>query len=222
MPSSELVRHTTPRPRGPAAVSAGAPERPAPWPITLPLRAYNKLRRMLASRHSHSRSSAELREIGELASAPSDINEHLELIFAETLLQQPKLIAELGVRGGVSTFVFERAARLCNASIVSVDIDDCSTISSYENWHFYRGDDVQFAASFPEFCRTRGLEPSVDLLFVDTSHYYEHTVQEIAAWFPFLSARGKAIFHDTNLRTIGPRKDGCFDLSWDNQRGVIR
>jgi hypothetical protein len=32
----------------------------------------------------------------------------------------------------------------------------------------------------------------------------------------------KVIFHDTNLNKIGPRSDGCLQLSWDNDRGVIR
>lgn len=80
----------------------------------------------------------------------------------------------------------------------------------------------EFAGRFLEFCRGKGITPLIDLLFIDTSHYYEHTVQEIKAWLPFVSARGKVIFHDTNLKVLGPRRDGCFQLSWDNQRGVIR
>jgi cephalosporin hydroxylase len=164
----------------------------------------------------------ELREIRELASHANDINEHLETMFVESMLFQPKLIVELGVRGGVSTFVFERAAKLCNAAVISVDIEDCSAISSYPNWHFFRGDDVEFARHFQDFCHQRGILPCIDLLFVDTSHYYEHTVQEIQAWFPLLSSRARVLFHDTNSRLIGRRKDGCFALAWDNDRGVIR
>jgi cephalosporin hydroxylase len=187
------------------------------------LRAYNAMHRLLLrSEPVVGSTSQELREIREFASAPSDIDEHLELIFTETLLLEPKLIVELGVRGGTSTFVFERAANLCGASIVSVDIDDCSSVSPHPRWHFFQGDDVQFADVFPEFCRQRNLPPSVDLLFIDTSHYYDHTVQEIAAWFPHLSSRAKVMLHDTNMRLTGLRRDGCFQSSWDNQRGVIR
>jgi hypothetical protein len=62
----------------------------------------------------------------------------------------------------------------------------------------------------------------VDLLFIDTSHYYDHTVQKIAAWFPHLSEKAKVMFHDTNLRLMGPRNDGGIALAWDNRRGVIR
>ena len=187
------------------------------------LRGYNAMHRfLLPSEPVVGSAFRELREIRELASVPSDIDEHLEWIFTETLLLQPKLIVELGVRGGTSTFVFERAANLCGASIVSVDIDDCSSISSHPRWYFFQGDDVQFAAIFPEFCQQRNLPPSVDLLFIDTSHYYDHTVQEVSAWFPHLSSRAKVLLHDTNMRLTGPRRDGCFQSSWDNHRGVIR
>lgn len=166
--------------------------------------------------------SQELREIREFARRPNDINEHLELIFTESLLIWPRLIVELGVRDGTSTFVFERVASVCGASIVSADIDDCSSTSSHRRRHFFQGDDVQFAAAFEGFCRERGIAPSVDVLFVDTSHYYDHTVQEIQAWFPLLSPRAKVLFHDTNLRLVGSRRDGCFALAWENERGVVR
>jgi cephalosporin hydroxylase len=166
--------------------------------------------------------SRELDEIRLLAAHQSDIDEHLELMFAETLLLRPNLIVELGVREGASTFVFERAAARCSATLVSVDLDDCSVVSQYPKWHFFRGDDVDLAAHFHELCRVRNIAASVDLLFIDTSHYYDHTVREIQAWFPLLSPRAKVMFHDTNMRLAGRRKDGCFQLSWNNQRGVIR
>jgi cephalosporin hydroxylase len=129
---------------------------------------------------------------------------------------------ELGVRGGASTFVFERAARKVDAAIISVDLEDCSSASRFPNWHFFRGDDIAIAHQFTDYCRQRTINPSIDLLFIDTSHYYDHTLQEIESWFPLLNRRAKVIFHDTNLRTIGLRNDGCFQLSWDNERGVIR
>jgi cephalosporin hydroxylase len=183
---------------------------------------YNRLHRALRPPKLLPARSQDLQEIRERALVPGDIDEHLELMFTEALLLRPQLIVELGVRGGVSTFVFERVARRCKSSIVSVDIDDCSDISTYERWHFVQADDVQFAAKFPDFCRQGGIGPSIDLLFIDTSHYYEPTVQEIRAWFPLLSTRAKVILHDTNLRVIGPREDGTIQLSWDNERGVIR
>jgi cephalosporin hydroxylase len=62
----------------------------------------------------------------------------------------------------------------------------------------------------------------IDILFVDTSHLYDHTVAEIRAWFPYLASRCKVFFHDTNMSEVFVRKDGSTGKGWDNQRGVIR
>jgi cephalosporin hydroxylase len=221
--STRTVEHVLPR----TQATVTRPEQfPKPGPliavIQKALRAYNAARRLTASTRLEDARFRELQEVRQLAVQPNDINEHLETMFVESLLLRPKLIVELGVRSGVSTFVFERAARVCNASLISVDLDDCSKVSAYPRWYFFQGDDVQFAAQFQDFCQRHGIVASIDLLFVDTSHYYEHTIEEIRAWFPQLSARARVLFHDTNCRYIGKRKDGCFELAWDNRRGVIQ
>src|SRR5476651_2065618 len=41
--------------------------------------------------------------LGRWADARSDIHDHLGAIFAETVRSRPKLIVELGTRGGLST-----------------------------------------------------------------------------------------------------------------------
>src|SRR5690348_10576206 len=73
------------------------------------LSGYNALRRVFVRPAPSNSSLTELQEIRARASHPNDINEHLEAMFVESLLLQPKLIVELGVRSGVSTFIFERA-----------------------------------------------------------------------------------------------------------------
>ena len=55
-------------------------------------------------------------------------------------------------------------------------------------------DDCEFDPIFKNVIK----EP-VDVLFIDTSHLYEHTVRELAAWFPLLANKALVIFHDTNL-----------------------
>jgi cephalosporin hydroxylase len=132
------------------------------------------------------------------------------------------MIVELGVRGGESTFVFERLARRCGADLVSVDVVDCSTLSDYARWHFVQEDDVAFAGRFRGWCHERGLEPRIDVLFVDTSHEYDHTLAEIDGWFPHLSPRAVVMFHDTNMGTVFRRRDWTLGHGWDNERGVAR
>jgi cephalosporin hydroxylase len=199
---------------------------PTPWSIDWIaqklLRRYNQLRHLMQKPRPATTDFWELADVRQRAGSITDIDEHLELMFVEALLAKPKLIVELGVRNGASTFVFERVACCCGSILISADLDDCSSISLNPQWHFFQGDDVRFAGLFREFCAARGIAPAVDLLFIDTSHYYDHTVQEIAAWFPHLSEKAKVMFHDTNLRLMGPRNDGCIALAWDNHRGVIR
>lgn len=202
------------------------PMLPAAWPLGWIARSvlprYNRLWRTLRRQKVTPSDFRALQEVRAFASQLTDIDEHLELMLIEGLLCRPRLIVELGVRDGSSTFVFKRVSRICGSTLVSGDLDDCSAIVAGSNTHFYRGDDIEFSECFPAFCATRGLVPSIDLLFIDTSHYYDHTVQEIAAWFPFLSQNAKVIFHDTHLKPIGLRNDGCFTIGWDNQRGVVR
>lgn len=164
----------------------------------------------------------EFDEVRHMALRNSDINDHLVNLFMESLSVSPKLIVELGVRRGSSTKVLERVAKIFKADLVSVDLLDYSGISSYEHWHFVRGDDITFAKNFPVWCQEQGMEPMIDILFIDTSHQYEHTVAEIGNWFPYLSPRAKVFFHDTNLRKAFVRRDGTIDRAADNNRGVIR
>jgi cephalosporin hydroxylase len=166
---------------------------------------------------------APLREIQEKAKVRTDISEHLETLFVESLGVRPKLIVELGVRGGESTFVLERVARLFGSTLVSVDIEDCTKVCSWDKWHFVKSDDIAFAKAFPAWCQERGIEPRIDVLFIDTSHLSKHTNEEIDSWFPYLSDRSKVFFHDTNVRELIYRKDGsAFRAVPLEERGVIK
>jgi cephalosporin hydroxylase len=152
----------------------------------------------------------------------TDISDHLETLFVECLNIESKLIVELGVGDGESTFVLERVANLWGAKLVSVDIVDCQKVSTFKDRIFIKKDDIAFAAEFPGWCRERNIVPVIDVLFIDTSHLYDHTVAEIKAWFPYLALRTKVFFHDTNMSEVFVRKDGSTGKGWDNQRGVIR
>jgi len=164
----------------------------------------------------------ELQEIIRRSSRCTDFSDHLIPVFIEGLTCRPRLIVELGTRDGESTFVFERVARLCGSTLLSVDIDDCLQASSCPAWNFVKSDDVAFAGKFEAWCKSRNIEHEVDLLFIDTSHLYEHTKAEIKAWLPYMSQAGKVIFHDTNMRLFYRRADGSLDIGWNNHRGVIR
>jgi cephalosporin hydroxylase len=151
----------------------------------------------------------------------TDISDHLITLFLESLALRPSLIVELGVRGGESTFVLERVAEMFDSTLISVDIEDCSRVSAYSGWYFVKSDDIAFAKQFPEWCRERSIRPLIDVLLIDTSHEFAHTLQELRFWAPFLSCRSKLLMHDTNMKKLFSRKDGSMGFAWDNNRGVI-
>jgi cephalosporin hydroxylase len=160
--------------------------------------------------------------------ARSDIHDHLGTLFYETVVAQPRLIVELGTRGGLSTRALLAAADVTNAHLLSVDIEDCSgvdvSLPLKARWTFIQGDDVEFADKpFEQFCAKRGLPPLADVIFVDTSHEYQHTKAELAAWLPRLTPDGVMLFHDTNMGRGWYRSlNGRAAPGGNSTRGVIQ
>jgi cephalosporin hydroxylase len=152
----------------------------------------------------------------------NDIVDHLPTLAFECNAASPKLIVELGTRGGISTQTLIACAKARGATMVSVDIDDCSHVAQYEKWTFVHSDDLAFAKRFSDWCRANGLESKIDFLFIDTSHMYDHTVAEIAAWFPYLAARSRVAFHDTNLSYIYRMRNGRRVAGRSIHRAVLR
>jgi hypothetical protein len=96
--------------------------------------------------------------LGRWLTARSDIHDHLGTLFYEAVSARPRLIVELGTRGGVSTRALLAAAEATGAHVLSVDIEDCGTIDLPERfksrWTFIKADDLAFAKEpFEAFCR---------------------------------------------------------------------
>lgn len=112
------------------------------------------------------------------------------------------VVVELGVRSGNSTLAILNALhRINRGRLYSVDIEPCEAAHSmvmeaglYNRWYFKLGESVSFADDVAE----------CDIVFIDTSHEYEQTIREIAAWEKRIRANGRMIFHDT-LSTDGVR-----------------
>lgn len=167
------------------------------------------------------------RSLGNAIRAPAAIRDHLTDLYFFGVLAQPNLIVELGTRGGDSTRAFLAAAHTTDALVLSVDIDPCGELAIddelAERWHFVQGDDVAFGRDgFTQWCAERGLRSKAQLIFIDSSHIYEHTKEEIQVWVEHLDEEGWLLFHDTNMGSVYHRLDNSIGLGWDNDRGVIR
>jgi cephalosporin hydroxylase len=160
-------------------------------------------------------------EITAYSQQPSDISDHLVTVFVEAAAIRPSVIVELGVRSGQSTIALSRVADLFASQLISVDLEDCSSNCKSSRQIFVKDDDIHFATEFRQWCLAKNITPAIDVLFIDTSHEFEHTRSEIEKWFPFLSDHCKVIFHDTNMSTVYFRKDRTMGVGWNNKRGVI-
>ncbi len=159
---------------------------------------------------------------------PSGIVDHLGALFFHTVTIGAKLVVELGTRGGDSTRAFLAAVAKTGGAVLSIDLDDCSGIDLppdlKQRWQFIRADDVAFGRDeFAGWCQRSGSRPQADVIFIDTSHLYEHTLQEIDVWHRLVAPGGMMMFHDTNMgEGIFRRYDGTLGGGWNNDRGVIR
>jgi predicted O-methyltransferase YrrM len=157
----------------------------------------------------------------------SDISDHLSNIFYHSMEVKPRLIVELGTRGGESTRVLLSVAAINNCKLLSIDIDDCSKIKmkDYQKfWNFIKADDIYFGKNkFIKWCQNNNIEPKADVIFIDTSHEYEHTLNEIMVWKRHLSRKGTMIFHDTNSGNgVYKHLDGTIGFGSQRKRDVIK
>ena len=129
------------------------------------------------------------------------INSHVPTIFCYAVHQAPENILELGVgHGGDSTKALFRAAGLFNGWLTGLDIIPfCEGIyKPLSNTTFHLGDDITFLKSYAQQPK-RG---KFDIVFIDTSHRYEHTLEEIKGSIPVLKKGGIILFHDSNVHPL--------------------
>lgn len=129
----------------------------------------------------------------------SDIQEYMPFLREQAASRENAVILELGSRRANSTFAFLSGAEESDSYVWSSDIDNIlkypDGIGPWRNhprWTFVCGDDMN-----PEVQEI--LPKEVDILFIDTSHEYEHTLNECRAYVPRVKPGGIALFHDTHL-----------------------
>lgn len=157
----------------------------------------------------------------------SDISEHLNFLYFYLHTAKPVNILELGTRGGESTRVIEKYCRDINIVGKSIDLEAAPNwLKNSKNWKHFIGDDIELGQNLASSQRwPDGSEfKHLDFIFLDTSHEYSHTKEELETYLPLLkSGIGAIAFHDTNL-TSSPtlRLDGSVGYGHDNERGVAR
>jgi len=124
------------------------------------------------------------------AAASHDIREQMPVLYAWA--RHATKVIELGVRGGNSTSAL-LAALEGRGELWSVDIAQPAVPAYWHSlpfWHLLVTDDQSPAAV--AFC-----PDNADVLFIDTSHYYAHTVAELSLYVPKVRPGGVVLMHDT-------------------------
>lgn len=125
---------------------------------------------------------------------------HLKTFYKSVVDMNAETVVELGVETGQSTIAF-----LCgcidvpHSHLWSVDIrswEDNDIQLTKSNilklglnnlWTYLSGSDLDIVKTWTK---------EIDILFIDTSHFYDHTLQELKLWSPFVRKGGKIFMHD--------------------------
>lgn len=142
-----------------------------------------------------------------LCAGQSDVVEHLPT-FVRTVeeLNATKVI-ELGTRYGVSTiawlYALEEHGQLwsvdCSFPVVDPEtevelLNPQGPLGVVPHWLFLLGYDTWTSV-------LEALPTQVDIVFLDTNHIYEETLEELALYYPRVRQGGRILLHDTALET---------------------
>jgi predicted O-methyltransferase YrrM len=126
-----------------------------------------------------------------LCHTPSDIHLHLPRFVYLVEKMRPEHVVELGARSGVSTTGWLYGLEGTGGRLTTVDMDVAPAIGSHGNWVHIQGDDTD-----PDVVAQ---VDDCDILFIDTSHAFEHTLWELRTWGAKVRAGGLILCHDTEL-----------------------
>lgn len=177
-----------------------------------------------------------LAEYRERLGIESDIRGHLEFLCETASAYDKVTVVELGTRSGNSTSAFLAAAEATGGQVCSVDRDEPQVPEWWRDtghWSFWRGSDLDEDIQFQVKTACGG---QADVLLIDTSHAYMHTLMELEAWVPLTRPGGVVLLHDTEHDPMAwevsgvpqPRKpvmkamqEFCADhgYAWDNRAG---
>jgi predicted O-methyltransferase YrrM len=125
----------------------------------------------------------------------SDVQYCMPRMLATGLRYPQVRVLELGVRWGNSTSAFLLAAERTGGHVWSVDTMMPEVPEHWADsglWTFICGDDL--AVPVPD--------GGFDVVFIDTSHSYAHTLAELRRFVPLVRDRGTVLLHDTLLEHV--------------------
>jgi predicted O-methyltransferase YrrM len=155
----------------------------------------------------------------------TEISSLIPVLLFHSYLKNPKLIVEAGVCLGYSSRAFEQVNKLTQSTLIGID-NDPGSIPAYSNLYnsiFILINDLDFL----EYHKNSLQSAPLDIVFIDTSHEYAHTLAEIQQFVPLLAPEGIIMFHDSYVtplivdgRRAFWRLNNTIQLACENPFGV--
>ena len=121
----------------------------------------------------------------------NDFNYKLDVgLFSKISEINNPIILELGVEKGRSTKKFLEICRKNQGKLYSIDMNDCSSVSSDQNWKFYQTRDDNFS-----FIKSK-IPKEIDVMFIDTLHEADHVEKIIYAYYDLIKVNGYLFIDD--------------------------
>jgi len=126
-------------------------------------------------------------------------NPYCRLLYQNAVKFVAKTILELGVGEAFSTISLLAAVKETDGVLWSIDkrifVPGIERIQrtpfvDIQRWHFILSNDIEYAKNWTS---------TVDILYVDTSHRYEQTLNELKLYSPYVRKGGAILLHDTLL-----------------------
>lgn len=122
----------------------------------------------------------------------TDMGEYGELMFDECVKRNAKNILEIGVANGVSTRILLEACKQTGGRLTSVDVNaKCKLAVKDPNWTF-----IHENSAFVLY------DEAVDVLVIDSSHYYTETLVELTRFMMLVNPGGIVFLHDFGLTGV--------------------
>lgn len=132
-----------------------------------------------------------------LSKRETDIRDHIWTLYNLVVGMNAGVVVELGA--GQSTYALTVAVKETGGNIWSVDKlinahlrgfpEGLNLLELESRYHFVEGDDIEVGMSW---------NMPIDFLFIDTSHQYDHTLEELNLWAKHVRTEGKIAMHDTD------------------------
>lgn len=134
----------------------------------------------------------------------TDVVNHLPRMVDLVVNLGAQHVLELGTRDGVSTRAWLMGLSVTGGRLTTVDLLPAPPLESGQvPWTHIVGSDMD-----PDVVERLREAGPYSVVFIDTSHEFQHTMDEIATYWPMVAEGGCMCFHDLYLDETGGTKPG--------------